>query len=129
MKLIKKPWIDLVLEAYKEAARQEVEQKDRFADKFKRHSCLKEFEPANFETLNPETLNPETLNPKMRFSTPSSTLSGNICKAEEPGLAFLQTAKKGLSSFNLQLTENRLQVATCRATEYCFCPLAPEVGN
>jgi len=112
------------LEAYKGAARQEVEQKDRLTDKFKIHSCFKEFEPANFETLNPETLNL-----KMKFSTPSSTLSGNTCKTEKPGLAFLQTAEKGISGFNLQLTENRLQAATGKAAEYCSCPLTPEIGN
>jgi hypothetical protein len=120
MQLIKKPYIDLVLKAYNGAARQAVEQKER-SDKLKIHSCLKEFETANFETLNP----------KMRFLIPSSTstLSGNTCKVEEQDLAFLQTAKKSHPGFNLQLTENRLQAITGQATEYCFCPLAPEVGN
>jgi len=121
MHLIKKPEIDLVSKAHKGAARQEVEQKDRFTDKFKTHSCFKNFETPNFETRNP----------KMRFSIPSSTstLSGNTCKVEELGLIFLQTANKGLLDFNLQLTENRLQAVTGQATEYCFCPLTPEVGN
>jgi hypothetical protein len=121
MQLIKKPEIDLVLEAQKGTARQEIEQKNRYTDKLKTYSCLKEFETANFETLNPE----------MRFFIPynNSTLSGSTCKAEEPGLAFLQTAKKDVSGFNLQLTENVLQVVTCKATEYCSCPLTQEVGN
>jgi hypothetical protein len=119
MQLIKKPKIDLVLKAHKGAARQEVEQKDRSTDKFKTHSCLNKFETANFETRNP----------KMRFSIPSSTLSGNTCKVEELGLVSLQTANKGLLDFNLRLTENRLQAVNVQATEYCFCPLAPEVGN
>jgi len=121
MQLIRKPYIDLVLKAHKEAARQEVEQKDRFTDRLKTHSCLKEFETANFETRNPE----------MRFFIPSSTnsLSGNTCKVEEQGLAFLQTSKKSLLDFNLRLTENRLQAVTGQATECCYCPLTPEVGN
>jgi hypothetical protein len=119
MQLIEKPKIDRVLETHKETARQEVEQKDRYTDKLKTHSCLKEFETANFETRNPE----------MRFSIPSSTLSGNTCKVEEQYPAFLQTAKKGLLDFNLRLTENRLQAVTGQATEYCSCPLTPEVGN
>ncbi|HET8686116.1 MAG TPA: hypothetical protein VFM18_05555, partial [Methanosarcina sp.] len=90
-------------------------------DKLKIHSCLKEFKTAIFETRNP----------KMRIFIPSSTsaLSGNTCKVEEQGPAFLQTAKKGLLDFNLRLTENRLQAVTGQATEYCSCPLTPEVGN
>ena len=121
MRLIKKPYIDLVLKAHYRAARQEVEQKDRTKDKFRTYCCLKEFETANFETRNP----------KMRFFIPysTSTLAGNTCKVEEQDLAFLQTAKKDLLDFNLQLTENRLQTVTGQATEACSCPLTPEVGN
>jgi hypothetical protein len=120
MQLIKKPKIDLVLRAHKGATRQEVKQKDRYTDEFEIHSCLKEFETANFETRNP----------KMRFSIPSSTSTlSNTCKVEKPGLAFLQNAKKGLLDFNLRLTENRLQAVTGQATEYCSCPLTPKVGN
>jgi hypothetical protein len=121
MQLIKKPEIDLVLKAYKGAARQEVEQKDRFTNKLKTHGCLKELKTANFETQNP----------KMRFYIISSTsaLSGNTCKIEEQSSAFLQTANKGLLDFNLLLTENRLQAVTGQATECCSCPLTPEVGN
>ncbi|MDP4197590.1 MAG: hypothetical protein Q8940_21270 [Bacteroidota bacterium] len=120
MQLIKKPEIDLVLKAYKGAARQEIEQKDRFT-KLKTHGCLKELKTANFETQNP----------KMKFYIISSTsaLSGNTCKVEEQSPAFLQTAKKGLLDFNLRLTENCLQAVTGQATEYCSCPLTPEVGN
>lgn len=122
MQLIKKPYIDLVLKAHNEAARQEVEQKDRTLDNLRTHGCLKKLETANFETRNP----------KIRFSIPygTSTLSGNTCKVEEQNLAFLQTAKKDLLDFNLQLTENRLQaIASGQATEACSCPLTPEVGN
>lgn len=119
MQLIKKPYIDLVLKAHNEAARQEVEQKDRTLDKLRTHRCLKKHETANFETRNP----------KIRFSIPYSTLSGNACKIEEQNLAFLQTAKKYLLGFNLQLTENRLQAVSGQATEACSCPLTPEVGN
>lgn len=121
MQLIKKPKIDLVLKAHKGAARQEVQQKDSNTNKFKILSCFKEFETANFETRNP----------KMRFSIKynTSTLSGNICKTQESGLAFLQTAKKSLSSSSLQLTENLSQAVTGIATEYCSCPLTQEVGN
>jgi hypothetical protein len=121
MQLIKKPEIDLVLKAYKGAARQEIEQKDRFTDKQKTHGCLKELKTAKFETQNP----------KMRFYIISSTsaLSGNTCKIEEQSSAFLQTANKGLLDFNLLLTENRLQAVTGQATECCSCPLTPEVGN
>jgi hypothetical protein len=119
MQLIKKPEIDLVLKAHRGAARQEVKQKDRSTDEFKIYSYLREFETANFETRNP----------KMRFSSSSSTLFDDTCKVEEPGLVFLQTAKKSLLDFNLQLTENRLQAVTGQATEYCSCPLTPEVGN
>jgi hypothetical protein len=121
MQLIKKPEIDLVLKAYKGAARQEIEQKDRFTDKQKTHGCLKELKTAKFETQNP----------KMRFYIISSTsaLSGNTCKIEEQSSAFLQTANKDLLDFNLLLTENRLQAVTGQATECCSCPLTPEVGN
>lgn len=121
MQLIRKPYIDLVLKAHNGAARQEVEQKDRNTDKFRTHGCLKEFETAIFETRNP----------KMRFPIPysTSTLAGNTCKVEERNLAFLQTAKKDLPVFNLQLTENRLQTVSGQATEACSCPLTPEVGN
>ena len=121
MQLIKKPEIDLVLKAQKGAARQEVKQKDRYIENFKTHSCLKDFETVNFETLNP----------KMRFFVPynTSTLSGNACKAEEQGLTFLQTAKKGFLDFNLQLTEIRLQAAPGQATECHSCPFTLEVGN
>ncbi|WP_292389997.1 hypothetical protein [Methanosarcina sp. UBA5] len=121
MQLIKKPEIDLVLEAQKGAARQKIEQKDRYTDKFKTYSCLREFETANFETLNSE----------MRFfiTYRNSTLSSSTCKAEKPDLPFLQTAKKDVSGFNLQLTENILQVVTGKATEYCSCLLTQEVGN
>jgi len=121
MQLITKPEIDLVLEAQKGVARQKVEQKGQYTDKFRTYSCLKEFETTNFETLNPE----------MRFfiTYSNSTLSVSACKAEEPGLAFLQTAKKDFSGFNLQLTENVLQVVTGKATEYCSCPLTREVRN
>lgn len=118
MQLIKKPKIDLVLKAHKGASRQEVKQKDRYTDKFKTYSCLKEFETANFETRNP----------KIRFSISSSTLSNNY-KVEKPGLAFLQTTNKDILNLNLWLTENRLQAVTGQATEYCSCPLTPEVGN
>lgn len=121
MQLIKKPEIDLVLEAQKEAARQEAEQKDRYTDKLKTYSYSKEFETADFETLNPI----------MRFFIiySNSTFSGSTCKAEEPGLAFLQTAKKDISGFNLHLIENSLQVVTGKTKEYCSCPLTQEVGN
>jgi hypothetical protein len=130
MQLITKPEIDLVLEAQKGVARQKVEQKGRYIDKFKTYSCLKEFEIANFETLNPE----------MRFfiTYSNSTLSGSTCKAGKTGSAFkagkiglssIQTAKKDFSGFNLQLTENFLQVVTGNATEYCSCPLIQEAGN
>lgn len=135
MQLITKPKIDLVLEAQKGVARQKVEQKGRYIDKFKTYSCLKEFEIANFETLNPE----------MRFfitysnsTLSNSTLSGSTCKAGKTGSAFkagkiglssIQTAKKDFSGFNLQLTENFLQVVTGNATEYCSCPLIQEAGN
>lgn len=121
MQLIKKPEIDLVLKAQKGAARQEVKQKDRYTEKFETYNCLKEFKTANFETLNR----------KMRFFIPynTSTLSGNACKAEEQGLTFLQTAKKGFLDFNLQLTENCLQTVPGQATECHSCPLTLEVGN
>ncbi|HWQ49875.1 MAG TPA: hypothetical protein VN414_13230 [Methanosarcina sp.] len=121
MQLIKKPEIDLVLEAQKGAARQEVEQKDRYTDKLKTYSCLKEFETADFETLNPEI--------RLFITYSNSTLSDSTCKAEEPGLALLQTAKKDISGFNLHLIENRLQVVTGNTNEYCSCPLTQEVGN
>jgi len=121
MQLIKKPEIDLVLEAQKGAARQEVEQKDRYTDKLKTYSCLKEFETADFETLNPEI--------RLFITYSDSTLSGSTFKAEEPGLSFLQTAKKDISGLSLQLTENVLQVVTGKATEYCSCSLTQEVGN
>jgi hypothetical protein len=119
MQLIRKPYIDLVLKAHNGAARQEAEQKDR-SDKLRTHSCLKEFETANFETRNP----------KMRFFVPSSTstLSGSTCKVETQGMAFLQTEKKDTLDFNLQLTENRLQAVSVQATECCSCHLTPEVG-
>jgi hypothetical protein len=121
MQLIKKPLIDLVLKAQKGAARQEVEQKYRSADKIKTHSCLKKFKTANFETRNP----------KMRFFIlyDTNTLFGNTCKTEEQGLTFLQTAKKSLLDFNLQLTESRLQAVTDQATECYSRPLTLEVGN
>ena len=118
MQLIKKPKIALVLKVHKGASRQEVKQKDRFKDKFKTYSCLKELKTANFETRNP----------KIRFSISSSTLS-NTSKVEKSVLSFLQTANKGLFNLNLWLTENRLQAVTGQATEYCSCPLTPEVGN
>ncbi len=121
MPLIKKPEIDLVLEAQKGVTRQKVKQKGRYTDKLKTYSCLKESETTNFETLNPE----------MRFiiTYSNSTLSVSTCKAEEPGLAFLQTTKKDFSGFNLQLTENVLQVVAGKATEHCSCPLIQRVGN
>jgi len=118
MHLIKKPKIDLVLKVHKGASRQEVKQKDRFTDKFKTYSYLKELKTANFETRNP----------KRRFSISSSTLS-NTLKVEKSVLSFLQTANKGLLILNLWLTENHLQAVTCQATEYCSCPLTPKVGN
>jgi hypothetical protein len=121
MQLIKKPEIDLVLKAYKGAARQEIEQKDRFTDKLKIHGCLKEPKTANFETQNPK------MRVYITFST--SALSGNTCKVEEQGPAFLQTAKKGLLDFNLRLTEKCLQAVTGQVTEYCSCSLTQEVGN
>lgn len=119
MQLIEKPEIDVVLEVHKRAARQEVEKKDRYTDKLKTHTCLKEFKTANFETRNPKT----------RFFTQSSTLSGNTCKDEDPGLVLLQNVKKDHLDFNLRLTENHLQAITGWATEYCSCPLTQEVGN
>ncbi|AKB55176.1 MULTISPECIES: hypothetical protein [Methanosarcina] len=130
MQLITKPEIDLVLEAQKGVARQKVEQKGRYIDKFKIYICLQKFEIANFETLNP----------KMRFfiTYSNSTLSGSTLKAGKTGLSFkagkvglfsLQTAKKDFSGFNLQLTENVLQVVTGKATEHCSCPLTQRVGN
>ncbi len=121
MQLIKKPEIDLVLKAYNGAARQEVEQKDRFTDKLKTYGCLKELKTANFETQNPKM--------RIYFISSTSALSGNTCKVEEQSPAFLQTAKKGLFDFNLRLTENSLQAVTGQATECCSCPLTPEVGN
>jgi hypothetical protein len=121
MQLIKKPYIDLVLKAHNEVARQEVEQKDRTLDKLRTHGCLKKYETANFETRNPI----------ISFSIPysASTLSGNTCKVEEQNLAFLQTAKKDLLDFNLQLAENRLQAVSGQVTEAYPCPLTPEVEN
>ncbi len=121
MQLIKKPEIDLVLEAQKGAARQKIEQKHRYTDNLKTYNYFKELETDNFETLNPE----------MRFfiTYSNSTLSGSTCKAEEQGLASLQTVKKDFSGFNLQLTENVLQVVTGKTAEYCSCPLTQRVGN
>lgn len=121
MQLIKKPEIDLVLEAQKGAARQKIEQKGRYTDELKTYSCFKELETANFETLNPE----------MRFfiTYSNNPLSDSTCKAGKPGLLFLQTAEKDFSGFNLQLTENVLQVVAGNATEYCSCPLTQRVGD
>ena len=66
----------------------------------------------------------------MKFSIPSntSTLSGNTCKVEEPGLNLLQAAERNSLNFNLELTETDLQVVT-GAAEHFSCPLAPETGN
>lgn len=121
MQLIKKPEIDLVLEAQKGVSRQKIEQKGRYTDKLKTYSCFKELETANFETLNPEM--------RLFITYSNSTLSGSTCKAEKPGFAILQTVKKGFSGFNLQLTENVLQIVTGNATECCSCPLTQRVGN
>lgn len=120
MQIIKKPQIDLVLKAYIQATGQEIEQKDRSTDQLKIHSCLEEFETANFGTQNPE----------MKFSIPSSTstLSGNTYKAEEPGLNLLQAAERNSLNFNLDLSENGLQVVP-GATEHLFCLLIPASGN
>jgi hypothetical protein len=118
MQLIKKPEIDLVLEAQKGAARQKVEQKDRCTDKLKTYKCFKELKTDHFETLNPE----------MRFciTYSNSILSDSTCKAEKPVLSLLQTAEKEISGFNLQLTENILQVVTGNANRILLLPVDPE---
>lgn len=121
----KKPQLDLVL-ALPEAIGQEIEQKERHNDAIKNYSCFKEFEAANFETRNP----------KMKFSiqpgvysisSNTRTLSGKICKVEESGLTFLQTAETVYLNFN-RLSES-YSVVTGRALEFLSCPEAPENRN
>ena len=120
MQIAKKPKIDPVLKACAHADRQEIEQKERYTDLLKIHSCLKEFETANFKTRNPEM--------KFFVQSSASTLSGNTCNVEEPGLNFLQAAEKNSSNFNLDLNETGLQAVTGAAE--CFsCPLAPKTEN
>ncbi|AKB78761.1 hypothetical protein MSHOH_2278 [Methanosarcina horonobensis HB-1 = JCM 15518] len=126
MSIVKeKPRLDLVL-AHPGATGQEFEQKDRHNDALKTYSCFKEFETANFETRNPEMklfIHPGT------YFTPSNvrSLSGKICKVEESGLCFLQTAERNYQNFNL-LTES-YSFLTGRASELCSCPEAPENRN
>jgi hypothetical protein len=120
MTIIKKPQIDLVLKAYIQEAGQEIEQTDRYIDQLKNHNCFKEFETANFKT--------QTL--EMKFSIPSSTstLFGNTCKVEDPGLNLLQATKRDSLNFNLNLSETCLQVVI-DATEHFSCLLVPDTGS
>jgi hypothetical protein len=126
MSIVKeKPQLDFVL-SLPGATGHEIEQTDRHNNALKIYSCFKEFETANFETRNP----------KMRSSIQSiayyipsstSTLSGKMCKFEESGLTFLQTAETGYPNFK-QLTES-YSVVTGRASEQGSCPEAPENKN
>lgn len=120
-----KPQLDLVL-ALPGAFGQEFKQKERHNDTLKIFSCFKEFETANFETLNPKMRFP--IQPSVySVSSNTSTLSGNVCRVEESGLTFLQTAETACLNFN-RLFES-YSIVTGRASEFLSCPEAPENRN
>jgi len=120
MQIIKEKPRNLVSIAYVRAIRQEIEQKDRYTT-VKIHNLLNEFNKIHFETRNPE------IEHSISFNT--STLSGKTYRVEESGLNLLQTAEANSLNFNLELTENCLQVMAVWATESCSCPLVPEDWN
>ncbi|WP_410509883.1 hypothetical protein RSJ42_07070 [Methanosarcina hadiensis] len=120
-----KPQLDPVL-ALPGATGQEFKQKERHNDALKILSCFKEFETVNFETRNPE-MNFPIQSSVYSVISKTSTLTGNVCRVEESGLTFLQTAETACLNFN-RLFES-YSIVTGRASEFLSCQEAPENKN